>query len=156
MDATNDTMGIVDDQTPRDRMRAADTDRERVAEELRSAHAEGRLELTEYDERVQQAWAARTYGELEALTADLPQAQRPAAPATPHEVRKPHRRGRAGRAAVAAWASVSVINLLIWAIVSLGTLSWIYPWWIWVAGPWGAVLLAGWIGERARVPRPPR
>ncbi len=137
-------------------MRAADTDRERVAEELRSAHTEGRLDLAEYDERVQQAWAARTYGELEALTADLPQAQRPATPAIPHEVQKPHRHGRAGRAAVAAWAGASVLNLLIWAIVSLATLSWVYPWWIWVAGPWGAVLLAGWIGERARVPRPPR
>ncbi|MGH3882245.1 MAG: DUF1707 SHOCT-like domain-containing protein [Pseudonocardiaceae bacterium] len=146
----------MDDQTSRDRMRAADTDRERVAEELRSAHTEGRLDLAEYDERVQQAWAARTYGELEALTADLPQAQRPATPAIPHEVRKPHRHGRAGRAAVAAWAGASVLNLLIWAIVSLATLSWVYPWWIWVAGPWGAVLLAGWIGERARVPRPPR
>ncbi|MGH3921201.1 MAG: DUF1707 SHOCT-like domain-containing protein [Pseudonocardiaceae bacterium] len=146
----------MDDQTSRDRMRAADTDRERVAEELRSAHTEGRLDLAEYDERVQQAWAARTYGELEALTADLPQAQRPATPAIPHEVQKPHRHGRAGRAAVAAWAGASVLNLLIWAIVSLATLSWVYPWWIWVAGPWGAVLLAGWIGERARVPRPPR
>ncbi len=159
MDATNGTIGIVDNQTPRDRMRAADTDRERVAEQLRSAHSEGRLDLTEYDERVQQAWAARTYGELEALTADLPQAQRPAAPATRHEVRQSHgqhRQGRGGRAAVAAWASASVINLLIWAIVSLATLSWIYPWWVWVAGPWGAVLLGRWIGERARAPRPPR
>lgn len=158
MDATIGTMGIVDDQTSRDRMRAADTDRERVAEELRSAHAEGRLDLAEYDERVQQAWAARTYGELEALTADLPQAQRPAAPAIHQEVQQSHgqhRQGRGGRAAVAAWAGVSVINLLIWAFVSLATLSWIYPWWIWVAGPWGAVLLAGWIGERVRAPRPP-
>lgn len=58
---------------PRSRMRAADTDRESVAERLRSAHAEGRLDLTEYDGRVQQAWTARTYGELDALTADLPE-----------------------------------------------------------------------------------
>ncbi|MGH3755111.1 MAG: DUF1707 SHOCT-like domain-containing protein [Pseudonocardiaceae bacterium] len=143
----------MDDNTPRDRMRAADTDREWVAEQLRAAHDEGRLDLTDYDERVQQAWAARTYGELAALTADLPQAQRPAAPAARHEVRQPHRRGRA---AVAAWASASVINLLIWAIVSLATLSLIYPWWVWVAGPWGAVLLGRWIGERVRAPLPPR
>lgn len=156
MDATNGTIGIVDDQTSRDRMRAADTDRERVAEKLRAAHDEGRLDLAEYDERIQQAWAARTYGELEALTADLPRAAPPAAPATRHEVRQPHRQRRGGRAAVAAWASVSVINLLIWALVSLATLSWVYPWWVWVAGPWGAVLLASWIGERAGAPRPPR
>jgi hypothetical protein len=156
MDGTNGTMRIVDDQTPRDRMRAADTDRERVAEELRLAHNEGRLDLTEYDQRVQQAWAARTYGELEALTADLPRVVPPAAPATRHEVRQTHRHRRRGRAAVAAWASVSVINLLIWALVSLASTSWVYPWWVWVAGPWGAVLLAGWIGERVGAPRPPR
>lgn len=156
MDETSGTMGIVDELTPRERMRAADTDRERVAEQLRSAHAEGRLDLTEYDERVQQAWAARTYGELEAVTADLPRARPPATPATRPEVHQPHRHGRAGRTAVAAWAGASVINLLIWAVVSLATLSWIYPWWIWVAGPWGAVLLAGWVGERVRASRPPR
>lgn len=157
MDGTNGTMGTVDDQTSRDRMRAADTDRERVAEKLRAAHNEGRLDLAEYDERVQQAWAARTYGELEAITADLPRAAPPVAPATRHEVRPPRRQGRGGRAAVAAWASVSVINLLIWALVSLASMSWdVYPWWVWVAGPWGAVLLAGWIGERVGAPRSPR
>lgn len=68
-------MGVVGNKTPRSQLRAADTDREHVAEQLRSAHTEGRLDLTEYDERVQQAWAARTYGELRALTADLPQAR---------------------------------------------------------------------------------
>ncbi|MGH3983999.1 MAG: DUF1707 SHOCT-like domain-containing protein [Pseudonocardiaceae bacterium] len=158
MDATEGTMGIVDGQSPRHRMRAADTDRERVAEWLRSAHAEGRLDLAEYDERIQQAWAARTHGELEALTADLPPARPPVDPAN-REVRQSHWQhphGRRGRAAVVAWASASVINLLIWAVVSLATMSWIYPWWVWVAGPWGAVLLAGWIGERARALRPVR
>jgi hypothetical protein len=138
-------------------MRAGDADRERAAEQLRSAHTEGRLDLTEYDERVQQAWAARTYGELEALTADLPPAPSPVDLSAHREVRQSHwqcRHGRGGRAAVAAWAGASVINLLIWAVLSLATMSWIYPWWVWVAGPWGAVLLAGWIGERARALRP--
>ena len=65
--------GDVGDKTPRSQMRAADTDREQVAEQLRSAHSEGRLDLAEYDERVRRAWEARTYGELKALTADLPQ-----------------------------------------------------------------------------------
>lgn len=153
MDTTNDTMGMVDDQTPHDRMRVGDADRERIAEQLRAAHAEGRLDLTEYDERVQRAWAARTYGELEALTTDLPRATLPASLATHPEVRQSHRHGRA---AVAAWAGASAINLVIWAVVSLATLSWIYPWWIWVAGPWGAVLLARWIGERMGAPRTSR
>lgn len=157
MDVTNSAPGTVDGQNPRGRMRVGDTDRERVADRLRSAHSEGRLDLIEYDERLQQAWATRTYGELEALTADLPAARSPADPAAHRELRQPHwqcRNGRGGRAAVAAWASVSVINLLIWAVVSLATMSWIYPWWVWVVGPWGAVLLAGWVGERARALRP--
>ncbi|MGH3696116.1 MAG: DUF1707 domain-containing protein [Pseudonocardiaceae bacterium] len=137
----------MDDQNRRDQMRAADSDRERVSEQLRSAHAEGRLDLAEYDQRVQQAWAARTYGELEALTADLPRTQLPSPPASRDQVRPSRRehQGRGRRAAVLAWASVSAINFVIWVIVSLTTVSWIYPWWVWVAGPWGAVLLVGWL-----------
>lgn len=147
------------EQNPWKEMRAADTDRERVAEQLRSAHAEGRLDLTEYDERLQQVWAARTYGELETLTADLPKAAPQPTPQIRPEVPQPdrqcgHRRG--GRAAVASWASASLVCVTIWALVCLSTMSWSYPWWIWVAGPWGAVLLAGWIGERTRSPRHPR
>lgn len=64
----SDLAGPVD---PR-QMRAADSDRERIAEILRQAVAEGRLDLSELDERVAQAYAARTYGELEPLVADLP------------------------------------------------------------------------------------
>ncbi len=156
MDRLAGRMDIVDDQPPRNQMRAADSDREHVAEQLRSAHAEGRLDLTEYDQRVQQAWAARTYGELEVLTTDLPQTRPSGSQLAAEQVRSSERqqhRGRGRRAAVAAWASVSVINLVIWAIVSLTTLRWVYPWWVWVAGPWGAMLLAGWLtgqGDRQR------
>lgn len=150
VDAIVGRMDIVDNPTPRERMRAADSDRERVAERLRVAHADGRLDLAEYDERVQQAWAARTYGELDTLTADLPgtQAAVPAPRDRDNEPQGHHWHGRGGRAAVTAWASASAINLVIWAIVCLSTMSWIYPWWVWVAGPWGAMLLAGRLSRR--------
>lgn len=52
--------------------RASDSDRERVAEVLREAAGEGRLNLDELDERVAAAYAAKTYSELEPLTRDLP------------------------------------------------------------------------------------
>ncbi|MBO0875572.1 MAG: DUF1707 domain-containing protein, partial [Pseudonocardia sp.] len=39
-------------------LRAADVDRERVAERLRRAQAEGRISLVEFDERVAGAYAA--------------------------------------------------------------------------------------------------
>ncbi|MFG2096645.1 DUF1707 domain-containing protein [Streptomyces sp. NPDC048612] len=61
-------------------LRASDTDRERVAEILRDALTEGRLAMEEFDERLEAAYKARTYGELEPLTADLPAAAQAPAP----------------------------------------------------------------------------
>jgi len=52
--------------------RAADADREAIAERLRIAAGEGRIELWELDERLGQAYRAKTYGELAALVEDLP------------------------------------------------------------------------------------
>jgi len=60
----------VPDRTPE--LRASNVDRERVAEILRTAAAEGRLDLDELDERLGAAYAAKTYADLVPLTADLP------------------------------------------------------------------------------------
>ena len=51
---------------------ASNADRERAVGVLRAGFTEGRLTQEELDERVAQAYAARTYGQLWALTADLP------------------------------------------------------------------------------------
>lgn len=53
-------------------MRASDAERERIAEILREAVAEGRLEMEEFDQRLDRAYKARTHGELEPLVRDLP------------------------------------------------------------------------------------
>ncbi len=53
-------------------MRAASADRERAVDVLKAGFAEGRLTQDEYNDRMGRAYAARTYGELMALTADLP------------------------------------------------------------------------------------
>jgi hypothetical protein len=58
-------------------LRAADADRERVAERLRKSHAEGRLDLTEFQERLERCYAARTYGDLDQLVRDLPREPEP-------------------------------------------------------------------------------
>ncbi|WP_031024775.1 DUF1707 SHOCT-like domain-containing protein [Streptomyces sp. NRRL WC-3725] len=63
---------MSDDAVPD--LRASDADRDRVAEILRDALAEGRLDLGEFDERLEAAYKARTYGELAPLTRDLPAA----------------------------------------------------------------------------------
>ncbi|MGW7378562.1 DUF1707 SHOCT-like domain-containing protein [Streptomyces sp. NPDC054794] len=53
-------------------LRASDADRERVAEVLRDALAEGRLDMEEFEERLEATYKARTYGELTPITRDLP------------------------------------------------------------------------------------
>jgi uncharacterized membrane protein len=63
-------------------MLAGDADRERVAEVLKDAFAEGRLTQGEYEERVDRLYRARTYRELDLLVSDVPR-PRPPAPAAP-------------------------------------------------------------------------
>jgi hypothetical protein len=53
-------------------LRASDADRERVAEVLRDALAEGRLDMEEFEERLEATYKARTYGDLAPITRDLP------------------------------------------------------------------------------------
>ena len=60
-------------------LRASDADRDAVAERLRTAAVEGRLEPDELEERLHRALRARTYGELDRLLGDLP-AKRVVAP----------------------------------------------------------------------------
>ena len=56
----------------RGRLRASHADRERVIEVLKTAFVQGRLTKDELEARAGQTFAARTYADLAALTADLP------------------------------------------------------------------------------------
>ncbi|MEW2381182.1 DUF1707 domain-containing protein [Micromonospora sp. NPDC047707] len=144
----------------RDGMRAADADRQAVADRLRAAVDEGRLDLHEYDERLQQAYTARTYGELDALLADLPAPAGAAASALvvpggnalapPGGVTGPAGMPAVGARPVVArwlvevwepWLKVVPIVVAVWAVTSLLAGDALYFWPGWVAGPWGAVLL---------------
>ncbi|MFD0025851.1 DUF1707 domain-containing protein [Streptomyces sp. NPDC058382] len=55
-----------------DGIRASDADRDRIADILREAMAEGRLTADEHGERVDAVYRAKTVGELEPLVRDLP------------------------------------------------------------------------------------
>lgn len=139
---------------PDPHLRAADSDRAAVAEQLGRHLSDGRLTLDEYDERLARAYAARTYGDLDELLVDLP---RPAAAAPPRP--EPFSRpfpasapaggqwgGRGGRragarGAWAPWTTVALIVTTLWLLSSLG--SGVHHFWpLWVIGPWGAVLLS--------------
>lgn len=62
-------------------MRVSDSDREQAAEVLREAAGHGRITMDELDERLELAYAAKTYADLAVVTRDLPQAGQPAAAA---------------------------------------------------------------------------
>ena len=70
-------------------MRVSDADRHRVAEILREAAGEGRIDLDELDQRLEAAYAARTYADLVPITFDLP-AHRD----QPHVAARPEGRSR--------------------------------------------------------------
>jgi hypothetical protein len=170
---------------PESHLRASDADRAAVADVLGTHMSSGRLTVAEYDDRLARAYAARTYGDLAELTADLPATEHPRvttpapqpgalpgtwpAPATGCGGTGWAHTWTAGwgpwagrtRAAWASWLTTAVIVIGIWALTSIGSASWIYPWPVWVIGPWGVVLLAqtlggGADGGRRRDRRPER
>jgi hypothetical protein len=53
-------------------LRISDSERHQVAEILREAAGEGRLDLDELDQRLEATYAARTYADLVPITLDLP------------------------------------------------------------------------------------
>jgi hypothetical protein len=135
---------------PEPHLRAGDTDRAAVATVLGRHMAEGRLTVAEYDERVSRAYAARTFGELAELTADLPSTPRAVEPVHREHPVGPSGYGSAARcgpprhlhSAWRSWQRTALIVVAIWAITSIMATSFIYFWPIWVIGPWGAMLLA--------------
>jgi hypothetical protein len=163
---------------PEPHLRASDADRTAVADVLGTHMSTGRLTVAEYDDRLARAYAARTYGELAELTADLPATERsPVTQPTPQAAAQPAPAagcggwGRASmwtggwgpwtggtgrRAAWGSWVTTAVIVVGIWVVTCVATASFIYPWPVWVLGPWGVILLAqslggpGGDGSRAR------
>jgi hypothetical protein len=135
----------------REELRAADADRQFVAERLQAALNEGRLNLAEYDERLQQTYAAKTYGELDGVLGDLP----PTVPGAQSQLstsmadRSAATQSTAATAStgrgvpgwlIATWGSWLTASLVCW-VIWIATGAQAYPWPIWVSGPWGAVLI---------------
>ena len=136
--------------TPDPAQRAGDTDRDATAATLREAFAEGRITQSELEDRLDQVHAARTYGELAPITADLP-ASASAPPPSQAPDAKAVKRRRDLRAGWASWLGVSVIVNVVWLA------SWVaggdspgYYWPIWVMGPWGAAMVFATLTNKAR------
>jgi Domain of unknown function (DUF1707) len=150
-------------------LRASDQDRQQVVDRLRGALADGRLTMDEYVERMGLAYQATTYGDLAPLCADLPAG--PAGVTSPAGAAgrvgtATAASGREGPAAAPGsaarrpgWATLAAlpavlkvlwvkwlvavsVNVVVWILVSSTSGHLAYPWPLWVAGPFGALLFA--------------
>jgi hypothetical protein len=142
------------------RIRASDDDRDRTASLLREHHAAGRLTPEEFNDRLDEAFAAKTIGDLDNLLSDLPAidlyrlpdaglSRRPAPGASSHLAAmasaggavRPHSRfSPAWQAAWGSWLSVSAVLIVIWVLAGMSN-----PWFLWIIGPWGALMFARWV-----------
>ena len=87
-------------------LRASRADRERVIDLLKATFAQGRLDRDEFDARIGQAVASRTYGELAAVTAGIPAEPTGASPRRPPvraRRRIPFNTAVTGGACMAGW-----------------------------------------------------
>jgi hypothetical protein len=108
-------------------LRASDADRDAVAERLRRAAVEGRLEPEELEERLHAALRARTYGDLQPLLNDLP-----AQPAAWKRTRAPAPRAVLG-------VTLRVVLALAVVAVALVVAAMMATWWVLWALIWFAV-----------------
>ncbi|WP_250001339.1 DUF1707 domain-containing protein [Actinoplanes sp. M2I2] len=133
-------------------MRAGDGDRKAVAEQLKSALDEGRLDLHEYDERLQRTYAARTYADLDGLLDDLPgtvpvqhsQIQPAGSPPAPTAVGGPGSAPRDSAPWLGPYAGVVLVCTLIWLVTSIASGELLYFWPVWTMIP----LILGFFGRR--------
>jgi hypothetical protein len=133
-------------------MRAADADRHQIAEQLKSALDEGRLSLGEYDDRVREAYAARTYAELLHLVADLPKPGLSAAEVNARRAAELKREARKLPMALMVlwtiWGAATAVNVAVWFLVALPYGFAVYPWPIWLLVP-GVALVAVTVGVQS-------
>jgi hypothetical protein len=139
------------------RLRASDHDRQAVVDLLRTGLEDGRLTMDEYVERMGQAYQAVTLADLAPLYADLPAGTFVAGPRrqptpVPAGLRPGAAAGSAGcflarlpvvlKVLWTIWLTAVSINVVVWVLVSASHGQLAYPWPLWVAGPYGALLAA--------------
>lgn len=134
-------------------VRAGDLDREKTADVLGLALAQGYLEMPEYETRLQAAFAATTRPELHGLTADLPvQRLRRNDPRRREARRRMARRGV--QMHLAGYLTMVAIVLTVWLAVGLTAGAW-YFWPIWPILGAGIGLLGHALPVRIALPLTP-
>jgi hypothetical protein len=98
-------MGEIENRPPDpSQLRISDADRQKVADVLRDAAGEGRIDFDELDERLEMTWSAKTYADLVPITADLH------LPTHPQPAAAPVRRPSSGVPAVGHASSMAIMG----------------------------------------------
>jgi Domain of unknown function (DUF1707) len=142
-------------------MRASDRDRDRTADLLREHHAAGRLDPEEFNERLDKVFTARTIGDLDDLTADLPainlyplpaaslprtrpvSTDLPAADVLSQAAGAMQRIPSGWPVAWGSWALVTLLCGLLWLVTGS-----IWP--LALAGAAGILMAGGWVARGMR------
>lgn len=114
----------------------SDTARTATIEQLGDHVANGRLTMTEYDDRAAMALSARTTRDLSAALEFLPTKTR-----RPLTLFQRFTDARSNLAFFSGWMSMSLMTTVIWGLMSLhrGHVIWFWP--SFVIIPWGVLLL---------------
>jgi hypothetical protein len=112
-------------------MRVSDAERTEVADRLSKHYGDGRLDETEFNERLDQAMSAKTQSDLRGLFADLP--GEPPQKRPPRPPRPERQRGGLGRILLLAVLVVIAVAVgqallhmyLLWILVALALFVWL-------------------------------
>ncbi len=117
-------------------LRCSDADREQLVDELRRHAGDGRLTLTELDERIEQAYAAKTFSDLEILVRDLPSATPLAAPMPQIVKPKNAKYVRPLGYRLLNYVAIDIACVVVWAMTHLLNGNWSLNdfWPAWVIG----------------------
>src|SRR6266545_3499800 len=119
-------------------LRASDADREQIVFALRQHHGDGRLTVSEFTERMGLAYEAKTLGDLEVLTRDLPPLP-PPLPEAPGLDPVSVIRWRFYRHLL-SYACVNGFMIVLWLVASIAVGRILFFWPVWTLLGWGLPL----------------
>lgn len=145
--STRDERGDRDADDSEGRVRASDTERDRIVAELQRHYLAGRITIREFEERLDRVFATTTLADLSAVTRDLPaprSGSRFRRAATRRQKARSRqastRRRQLSRKTVNHLVALTVVTVFLaglWFVLGVG----VFWWSIWVMGTWAYLIV---------------